>query len=766
LTSNREPASTGREVSDVDFAYHATSSPGQWANWAGRNVAVSDDGIAVETEPIIDYHDLGFEAEDVAINREGTVYALRPSGDVYGYDRAGGAEAIWRNGDGETVAEPQAVCLAGDRVFVADADDASLVVISGRERHAIGRIDTGVEDLVTLMTGGRTVYILDAGGDGSTGRVATLRRHGVVGTALRGLEAPRDVSVDPRGNVSVLELTDDGPRISVFEARYVASPDAFPYRETIEDFRIEAADDTLVPESIEAISDEAVIVHGPLSASGEPATVHYRFEDKGDREQSGGFERRHGFDVRCSRLRGGPMQGNTRYPTYYGIATETDRVYAIEETKKYRRNEATDRFTATAFRRFDAGEVDTQWHRLSLGFDSHDSNTQVLVSYAATDENSQTEAGVGALEDVNQHDAADLRAAGITSVWDLVESAPDTIADVADGATVDRAAAWIDAGVAVLEDRSDRWSRVGTTSPEDALLTEATGRYLQVRLELVGDADTSPTVESCRVYCPRQTYLQYLPDLYRTGNSEAFLEQLLAVFETAYTDIEEEFGGVTQYIDPAGVPSEDLAWLDEWLAIENREEWPESARRELLSRAPTLFRQRGTRFGLRAYVKLYLRHVTSPDTDWVLEWQRRRIEDRRDDGYLTESAAESRLADIDALARDDHGGHHLFLMERKDLDGIDSEAARRPYTMHMPGPRSFALFVGPFLDSEHREVVESIVAEEKPAQTDGHVVPIRQHVKLEGNAFLGINTTLTPRTWVLGRSTLGEDTVLKARELL
>jgi len=751
----------------VDFAYHATSHPDQWGDWVGRNVAVVDDGIAVETEPTIDSHDLGFAAEDVAINRDGTVYALRPSGDVYGYDRAGGAEAIWRNGDGETVTDPRAVCLAGDRVFVADGADASLVVISGRERHAIGRIETDADDLVTLVTGGRTVYILDAGAEGSTGRVATLRRHGVVGTALRGLESPQDCTVDPRGNVSVLEMTDDGPRISVFEARYVASPDAFPYRETVEDFRIEDADDTLVPECIEAITDESVIVHGPLSASGEPATVHYRFGDENEETDGGSLERRHGLDVRCSRLRAGPLHGNTRYPTYYGVAEEDDRVYAIEETKKYRRNEATDRFTATAFRRFDAGEVDTQWHRLSLGFESHDSNTQVLVSYAATDENGRTGAGVGDIDDVNEHDAADLRAAGITSVWDLVETDPERIADVANGATVERAESWVEAGVTALEGRSETWTRVGTTSPEDALFEEATGRYLQVRLELVGDADTSPTVESCRVYCPRRTYLQYLPDIYRADrNSGAFLEQFLAAFETSYTGIEEEFSALGQYLDPAGVPSEDLAWLDEWLAIENREEWPESARRELLARAPTLFRQRGTRFGLRAYVKLYLRHVTSPDTDWILDWQRRRIEDRLDDGYLTESEAERRLADVDALERDDHGGHHLFLMERQDLDDIESEAAGRPYTMHMPGPRSFAVFVGPFLDPDHRGVVESVVTEEKPAQTDGHVVPIRQHVKLEGNAFLGVNTTLTPRTFVLGRSTLGEDTVLKARELL
>lgn len=746
----------------MDFAYYATESPGQWADWAGQNLAVGEDGIALETEPIVDYHDLGFDALDVAINRDGTVYALRPSGDVYGYDRAGGAAAVWTNGEGETVEDPVAVCLAGDRIFVADGADASLVVVSERERRAIGRIDTDVEDLVTLVTGGRTVYILDAGPEAGNGRVATLRRHGVVQTALRGLEAPKDFTVDPRGNVSILEMTDDGPRISVFEARYVASPDAFPYRETIEDFEIDRDDGALVPDCIEAITDEEIIVHGPLSTTGEPATVHYRFEDDG-----GTFERRHGLDVRCRRLRAGPQHGNARYPTYFGIAADDDSVYAIAETKKYHRNEATDRFTATAFRRFDAGAIDTQWHRLRLGFESHDSNTQVIVRYAATDENRHAEAGVETIEDVNEHDAADLREAGITSVWDLVETDPATVAEVADGATVERARAWIEAGVAILESRSETWTRVDQTSPADALLEDATGRYLQVRLELVGDADTSPTVESFRAYCPRLTYLRYLPDLYRDDSrGEAFLEQFLAGFETSYTGIEEDIEGLTQYFDPHGVPSEYLAWLDDWLAIEDREDWPEPARRELLDRAPELFRQRGTRAGLRSYVGLYLDHVTAPDTGWILDWQRRRVDDRRAAGHISAEAAAARHEEIDALERNDGGGHHLFVMERKDLDGMDSEAARRSYTMHMPGPRSFAVFVGPFLDPDHREVVESIVAGEKPAQTDGHVVPIRHHVKLEGNAFLGINTTLTPRTFVLGRATLGEDSVLKAQELL
>jgi len=743
----------------MDFSYYATSTPEQWREWAGRNLVVEEAGISVETEPTIDYRDMGFDAVDVAVDRDGAVYALRPSGDVYRYDRSGQAANVWTNGDGETVADPQSVCLAGDRVFVADAADTALVVVSEREGRAIGRIETDVEDLRALVTGDRTLYILDGGPPGGDGRVATLRSRGAIGTAIRGLDSPRDLTVDPDGNVSVLEMTDDGPVIGVYEARYVASPDAFPDRRTVETFPDDPEGGTLVPNCLEALTAEELIVHGPLSTSGDPAVYHYRFEDEA-------WERRHGLDVRCSRLRAGPQRGSSRYPTYYGVTDEDHRVYVIEETKKYRRDAATDRFTATAFRRFDAGSVDTQWHRLTLAFDSLDSNTQVLVSYDATD-GYGSGSDVEAVADVNEHDAADLRGAGIDSVWDLVESDPETVASVADGATVERAREWIADGVAILDDRSESWDRVDEASPDDALLAEATGRYLRVRLELVGDADTAPTVSAFRAYCPRRTYLRYLPSLYRDDRrGELFLEQFLSVFESANTDVEEDIEALSQSFDPEGVPSEYLSWLEGWLALEAGADWPESARREFLDRAPDLFRKRGTRAGIRAYVELYLRHVAAPDTGWILEWQRRRVADRRAAGYLTEDEADERLAEIDGLAREAAIDHHLFVMERLDLDGIDSPAAREPYTMHMPGPRSFAVFAGPFTDADHREAVEEVVAREKPAHTDGRVVPMRQHVKLEGNSFLGINTTLTPREFVLGRATLGEDSVLKERDLL
>jgi hypothetical protein len=160
----------------MDFAYHTTSVPEQWDDWAGHNLAVEEAGVTIETEPTVDSQDMGFDAVDVAVARDGTVYALRPSGDVFRYDRREQAARVWTNGEGETVSDPRSVCLAGDRVFVADGA-SELVVVSEREGRALGRIETDVDDHRALVTGDRTLYILDAARPAGT---AASRRCGAV----------------------------------------------------------------------------------------------------------------------------------------------------------------------------------------------------------------------------------------------------------------------------------------------------------------------------------------------------------------------------------------------------------------------------------------------------------------------------------------------------------------------------------------------------------------------------------------------------------
>lgn len=740
----------------MDFGYRSTTTTAEWEGWARRNVAVREGAVGLATETYLAGRDLEFDAVDVDVDPDGTIYALRGSGDVWKYDEAREfAAPVWTN-DGE-LSDPRGVCVAGDRIYLV-GDDPDLVVVSDDDGELTGRIDASLADPVALVRRNRRIYLLDGGDGDGTGRVAVYRGRGNAKTALRGLESPRDLAVDGNGNVSVLEMTDEGPVVSVFESRYVDSPDAFPQRRTVTDFAAPGADDTVVPTCLVALGEGELVVHGRLSRSGDPVTYHYRGP-----AGSGAFERCVGFAVPCAGLVLGPQHGRGRNPTYYAVAEGSDDVYLVEETERHRERDTQPSYAGVALRRFDAGVPDTTWHRVTLGYDSLPSNTQVVVSYYAAN---AAESELTAVEGLNENDAADLRAAGVDDPWDLLTHDPEAVAAVASGATVERAADWLAAAARLVDEAgADEWTAVENPNPEDALVRDAEGRYLHVRLELVGDVDTTPRVGSFRAYCPRQSYERYLPATYRgTGRDSQFLERFLSVFESAYVDVEEDLETITRYFDPEGVPSEYLPWLAQWLAVEHDEGWPEAAKREFLSRAPALFKQRGTRGGMRSYIEIYLSHVEAPDTSWIEDWERDRIEARRAEGRIDDETAEAMLETVDERSDGSTGDHLLFFVEHSDTDGAESPEAVEPYARHMRGTRSFVVFVGPFVRDDHREAVERVVADEKPAHVDGNVVELDQHCQLEGNSFLGINTALTPREFSLGRATLGGDTILKERD--
>lgn len=266
-------------------------------------------------------------------------------------------------------------------------------------------------------------------------------------------------------------------------------------------------------------------------------------------------------------------------------------------------------------------------------------------------------------------------------------------------------------------DRTETWQLAEVSTPTDIRLSDAEGRYLHLRVELLGGTRMSPRIEAVDAYCPRESATRYLPEIYQ---DEAFLERFLAIFERSYDALELDLERVTTLLDPAGVPAESLGWLESWLAVESGLQWPESARRELLSRAPELYRQRGTRAGLESMVELYLDHVDEADSQ-------------------------------------------LFCLEATDLDVISGSGALAAYETHVDGARSFTVFVGPLANETHREAVERIVTTESPAHTDGTVTELTASAELTGATFLGVNSRLTDRQLRLGGTALGTDATLTER---
>ena len=92
----------------------------------------------------------------------------------------------------------------------------------------------------------------------------------------------------------------------------------------------------------------------------------------------------------------------------------------------------------------------------------------------------------------------------------------------------------------------------------------------------------------------------------------------------------------------------------------------------------------------------------------------------------------------------------------------DRESVRRQYPLPT-GSQSFSVFCGPFETDDERAMVESIVTSGKPAHVGADVVELDTGLRLAGDTFLGINSRLTTREFLLGETTLGEETVLVDR---
>lgn len=97
-------------------------------------------------------------------------------------------------------------------------------------------------------------------------------------------------------------------------------------------------------------------------------------------------------------------------------------------------------------------------------------------------------------------------------------------------------------------------------------------------------------------------YLQYLPAIYR---QDAFIRNLLLIFESVLLPLEKVVGTLPLYTEPEMAPEEFLPWLAHWVALSLDSAWPVERQRVLIARAVEIYRWRGTRRGLKLHVEAY-----------------------------------------------------------------------------------------------------------------------------------------------------------------
>lgn len=150
-------------------------------------------------------------------------------------------------------------------------------------------------------------------------------------------------------------------------------------------------------------------------------------------------------------------------------------------------------------------------------------------------------------------------------------------------------------------------------APLDALegvIFNAPGKDLWIGGVLRSDGSATPSIAQIRIDYGRNTWLKYLPAIYRSDPASSdLLARAISLFESALGELRGEIVHLTRLFDPAAAPYAGypswFAWLSGWVAWQLNQNWTEQQAREYLAEAFRLYSTRGTVEGLRRYLKIY-----------------------------------------------------------------------------------------------------------------------------------------------------------------
>lgn len=232
----------------------------------------------------------------------------------------------------------------------------------------------------------------------------------------------------------------------------------------------------------------------------------------------------------------------------------------------------------------------------------------------------------------------------------------------------------------------------------DALFNNAVGRYLWIRIKVYGSGGENTKgllINKIRLYYPRMSFLSYLPQVYQEDmESRDFLERFLSLFSTIHDEVEDGIDNIAKYFDPDAVEDEYLKWLSSWIGITSDDIW-DKKRRELLKKAPEIYKIRGTKGAIEQMIELY-----TGKKPCIVEYF-----DYRE--YLKDPDKKDRLI---------------------KLFGDD------PYTFSV-------LISSECVKENHQKMaVRKILMDEKPGYTEARLILLKNSIELDGHTYLGINS--------------------------
>lgn len=123
------------------------------------------------------------------------------------------------------------------------------------------------------------------------------------------------------------------------------------------------------------------------------------------------------------------------------------------------------------------------------------------------------------------------------------------------------------------------------------------------------------------------SYLDYLPAVF---HEDPFFGQFLLAFEAILGDsvsaeaspeelkkdqnktegFDHILDRIHTYVSPQDTPEDFLPWLAGWVALSLRDDWEDKVKRDFIQQIIPLYRQRGTKLGLKTLLQIYLQKQT------------------------------------------------------------------------------------------------------------------------------------------------------------
>ena len=312
--------------------------------------------------------------------------------------------------------------------------------------------------------------------------------------------------------------------------------------------------------------------------------------------------------------------------------------------------------------------------------------------------------------------------------------------------------------------------------------TRIEGRFLRLRVELIGNGATTPRLYALRVWGPRFSYRdKYLPELYTITKGPGapgsdFLDRFLGLFESVLTPLEGEIAQTWRGASAVSAPSDALNWLGGWLGVTPDSALGEAGKRRLIAGAAEQSQWHGTLRGLETALDIATDGGVRYGRVVVLEnfVMRRTFAtilgadfDDRDDPLTrgTRGDSNSMLGPGFFVGQEDE--KTLFALLRPEVldhdltdPGERAEAARQLEEFEDDAAFKVTVLVHHGTDERERGLISNVIDREVPAHVSAEIFDAPQSLLLGLTALLGVETRLgppiTPPNFTLDGSQLGQ----------